>query len=60
MLNKIATTIGFMTILIYLGGYAWLLATIPLWVIIGGVLILAVASYVEAFRAEDMEEYEGP
>lgn len=52
MLNKIAATIGFLTILIYLGSYAWLLNTIPLWVIIVGVLILAVTAFIESYRAD--------
>ena len=51
MLNKLATVIGLVLIVFYLGGYAVLLNAPPLWVILIVVLVMIVVESVEAFRA---------
>ena len=51
MLNKLATVIGLVLIVVYLGGYAVLLNAPPLWVILIVVLVMIVVESVEAFRA---------
>ena len=56
MANKIAASIAFVVILIYLGSYAFLLHAIPLWIIIVGVLVLAAVEYLESMKAAQTDE----
>ena len=51
MLNRLATVIGLVVILVYLGGYAALLNTAPLWIILLVVLAMIVVESVETYRA---------
>ncbi len=51
MLNKLATAIGLVLIVVYLGGYAVLLNAVPLWVILLAVLAMIVVETVETYRA---------
>ncbi len=51
MLNRLAAVVGLVLIVVYLGGYAVLLNTAPLWIIIFVVLAMIVVETVEAVRA---------
>ncbi len=48
--NIAASTIGFLIFAIYMGGYAFLLNTTPLWVIITAILVMATTDFVELLR----------
>ena len=50
MLNRLATVIGLVLILVYLGGYAALLNAVPLWIIILAVLAMIMVESVETYR----------
>ncbi len=56
MADKIAASIAFVVVLVYLGGYAFLLDTIPLWIIIIGILALIVVEYFESMKAARTDE----
>ena len=56
MANKIAASIAFVVILVYLGSYAFLLHAIPLWIIIVGVLALVAVEYFESMKAAQTDE----
>jgi Flp pilus assembly protein protease CpaA len=56
MADKIAASIAFVVILVYLGSYAFLLHAIPLWIIIVGVLVLAAVEYFESMKAAQTDE----
>lgn len=51
MVDKIvAATVAFLIFALYMGGYAFLLNTTPLWVIIMAVLVMATADFLELLR----------
>ncbi len=54
--DKIAASIAFVVIFVYLGGYAYLLGAIPLWFIIGGILVAIVVEYIESWKAAQTNE----
>ena len=56
MAEKIAASIAFVIILVYLGGYAFLLQAIPLWIIIIGILALVAVEYFESMKAARTDE----
>ncbi len=56
MAEKIAASIAFVVVFVYLGSYAILLNAVPLWIIIGGVLVLATVTYVEALKAANTDQ----
>jgi hypothetical protein len=56
MADKITASIAFVIIFVYLGSYAYLLHAIPLWIIIGGVLVLAAVTFFETIKADQTDE----
>ena len=56
MADKIAASIAFVIVLVYLGGYAFLLHAIPLWIIIIGILAFVVMEYFESMKAAQTNE----
>jgi protein-S-isoprenylcysteine O-methyltransferase Ste14 len=59
MVNTITGAIAVVLIVMFLGEYAVTLNKLPLWVIIGGVLLLMIADYVLSFKAyREMKEAE--
>ena len=57
MLNKITGAIAVILIVLFLGEYALSLHKPPLWVIIGGVLLMMIADYVLSFKSyREMKE----
>lgn len=56
MANKIAASIAFVIILVYLGSYAYLLHAVPLWVIITGILAAIGVEYFESMKAVRTDE----
>ena len=56
MANKIAASIAFVIILVYLGSYAYLLHAIPLWIIIIGILAAIAVEYFDSMKAARTDE----
>ncbi len=56
MADKIAASIAFVVIFVYLGGYAFLLDTIPLWIIIIGILAAVSVEYYDSLKAAQTDE----
>ncbi len=56
MAEKIAISIGFVIIFVYLGSYAYLLHAIPLWIIIGGILVLVLVTFIENMKAAQTDQ----
>ncbi len=56
MADKIAASIAFVVIFVYLGGYAFLLNAIPLWIIIIGILVAIAVEYYESMTAARTDE----
>ena len=56
MADIIAASIAFVIILVYLGGYAFLLHEIPLWIIIIGILAAIIVEYIESMKAAQTDE----
>ncbi len=48
--NLIAGIIGVGMIVVFLGFYAIKLNSVPLWIILGGILIMVVVEFVETLR----------
>lgn len=53
MVNAITGLIGLTMVTVFLGYYVIRLNEIPLWIIIGGVLIMIVVEYVQSVRGAD-------
>jgi Flp pilus assembly protein protease CpaA len=53
MVNAITGLIGLTMVTVFLGYYVIRLNEIPLWIIIGGVLIMIVVEYVQSLRGVD-------
>ncbi len=51
--NLIAGVIGVGMVVAFLGFYAIKLNSIPLWIIMGGVLIMVVVEFIETLREEN-------
>ena len=51
--NLIAGVIGVGMVIVFLGFYAIKLNSIPLWIILGGVLIMVVVEFVETLKEEN-------
>lgn len=51
--NLIAGIIGVGLVVVFLGFYAFKLNSIPLWIIMGGVLIMVVVEFVETLKEEN-------
>lgn len=51
--NLIAGIIGVGLVVVFLGFYAFKLNSIPLWIIMGGVLIMVVVEFVETLREKN-------
>ena len=51
--NLIAGIIGVGMVIVFLGFYAIKLNSIPLWIILGGVLIMVVVEFVETLKEEN-------
>ena len=56
MADKISASIAFAVIFIYLGSYAFLLHSVPLWVIIGVILVMVSVTYIESMKAAQSDE----
>lgn len=56
MADKIAASIAFVIVLVYLGSYAFLLHAIPLWFIIGGILAAIAVEYYESMKGARTDE----
>lgn len=61
MVSLITAAIGGLLVVVYLGYYAVTLNQLPLWIVIVGVLVMAITDFVltvrdETRRAEDREE----
>jgi Flp pilus assembly protein protease CpaA len=56
MADKIAASIAFVVIFVYLASYAFLLHSIPLWTIIAGVLVMVFVAYIESMKAAQNDE----
>ncbi len=48
--NIVAGIIGVGAVVVFLGFYAIKLNSIPLWIIMGGILIMVVVEFVETLR----------
>ena len=48
--NLIAGVIGVGMVIVFLGFYAIKLNSVPLWIILGGILIMVVVEFVETLR----------
>lgn len=64
MVSLITSAIGGLLVVVYLGYYAVTLNRLPLWIVIVGVLVMAITDFVltardEARRAQDREEGDG-
>ena len=55
MANLITGLVGIVLAVVFLGTYAITLNELPLWLIIVGVLLLAVADFVLSLRADKQE-----
>lgn len=53
MVNAITGLIGLTMVTVFLGYYVIRLNEIPLWIIIGAVLIMIVVEYVQSVRGTD-------
>ena len=53
MVNAITGLIGLTMVTVFLGYYVIRLNEIPLWIIIGAVLIMIVVEYVQSVRGAD-------
>jgi purine-cytosine permease-like protein len=53
MVNAITGLIGLIMVSVFLGYYVIRLNEIPLWIIIGAVLIMIVVEYVQSVRGAD-------
>ena len=51
MLNRFAAVVGLVLVVVYLGGYAALLNTPPLWIIIVAVLAMIVVETIDSIRS---------
>ena len=51
MWKNIAAAVGLVLVVVYLGGYAALLNTPPLWIIIVAVLAMIVVETIDSIRA---------
>ena len=56
MADKISASIAFVVIFTYLASYAFLLHSIPLWTIIGVILVMISVTYIESMRATQSDE----
>ena len=54
--NKIAGVIGMSMIVAFLGFYAIKLNSIPLWIIIDGVLAMSLVEFYESMTSENGDE----
>ncbi|HEX9767748.1 MAG TPA: hypothetical protein VGA50_01125 [Kiloniellales bacterium] len=55
MTKFVAGLIGTLMIVVFLGYYAVTLNAIPLWIIIGGVLIMVCVQFVESLKNGNQE-----
>ncbi len=53
MVNLITGSVAVAMIIIFLGYYAITLQSIPLWIIIAGVLIMVVVDFYQSLRQRD-------
>ncbi len=51
--NIIAGVISVGLIVIFLGFYAIKLNSIPLWIILGGILVMAIIEFIETIREDN-------
>ena len=56
MADKISASIAFVVIFTYLASYAFLLHSVPLWAIIGVILVMISVAYIESMRAAQSDE----
>ena len=56
MADKISASIAFLVIFTYLASYAFLLHSVPLWAIIGVVLVMISVTYMESMKATQTDK----
>ncbi|MFQ5760089.1 MAG: hypothetical protein ACE5HM_03850 [Acidiferrobacterales bacterium] len=53
MVRLITGLIGVVMVVVFLGYYAYMIGSIPLWLIIVAILAMAIADYVQSLRTDE-------